>query len=172
MPQIGDITNGKKIGLSFSGRVIWHACVDCGKERWVVIEKGKPSHIRCEPCGHAHMRRENNPAWIGGKVYSKGYVYIYYPQDGFFSSMLPKNNCYIREHRLVMAKYLNRCLLPWEIVHHKNGIKDDNRIENLQLLPASQYHVSDTYLKLYVKKLEARIEELENILEEHYILDW
>ena len=77
----------------------------------------------------------NARRWKGGRVMRDGYVFIMSPNH-------PQcNNCgYVREHRLGMEAHIGRVLLPTEIIHHINGIKDDNRIENLMLFGSHREH--------------------------------
>lgn len=48
------------------------------------------------------------------------------------------NGKYIFEHILVMEESLGRKLYPKENVHHKNGVRDDNRLSNLELWASAQ----------------------------------
>ncbi len=70
-----------------------------------------------------------NHSWNGGVKKVQGYRRLLKPDHPFCDS-----RGYIAEHRLVMEEHLGRLLTPEEVVHHKNFIRDDNRIENLQLM--------------------------------------
>jgi hypothetical protein len=79
----------------------------------------------------------NRTAWKGGRTLeTQGYVRIYSP-----SHPRCDRRGYVLEHRLVMEAHLGRTLLPTEVVHHINGIKDDNRIENLERFDANADHM-------------------------------
>lgn len=76
-------------------------------------------------------KKGNKFAWKGGKtVTTQGYVQIYSQDHPYRTSA-----GYVMEHRLIMEKKIGRYLVPnIEDVHHKNGIPDDNRLENLVMI--------------------------------------
>jgi hypothetical protein len=127
----------------FQNNRIIRICGICNKKFKVIpyivkIGKGKFCSRKCADINHKNVFRGiGNPAWKRGKYKSdRGYVYVYY-----FNHPFPTKQNYIYEHRLIMEKYLNRYLFPEEVVHHINGIKDDNRIENLELFSNHSEHM-------------------------------
>jgi len=174
MPEIGDVKRANQIGFKGRRKCIWVRCEVCGKERWKHIDKKRPGRTKCRLC---FLIGAANPHWNGG-IYHKptGYKLILLSEGDFFYPMTTKHNLrksrYVPEHRLIMAKSLGRCLHTWEEVHHKNGIRDDNRIENLELSSKGNHSITHSkgYRDGYAKGLTDGREKRIAILEQRVTL--
>ncbi len=93
-----------------------------------MAHKGKKlSKEHCKKLSERQIGSKNH-AWKGGIIRNSGnYILLYSPNHPYHVGK------YVFEHRLVMEKILGRYLEPFEIIHHRNGIKTDNRPENLEL---------------------------------------
>ena len=84
---------------------------------------------RMESLKKAQEARRGKPSWNAGTSQGwkdkRGYRWVYITENG-------KRRA-IREHRLVMERHLGKKLSPEEVVHHRNGQRDDNAINNLEV---------------------------------------
>ena len=73
--------------------------------------------------------------WKGGRIVDKdGYLLIYSPDHPYRN-----RHKYVREHRLVIENNIGRFLAPFEIVHHIDGNKKNNNVDNLLLLTQGEH---------------------------------
>lgn len=153
-------------------------CLDCGKER----ERHGRSIKYCNCCSLKKAYEKNPEALEKRRLQSRNYQrvkkgidinlpllieergkghlniqgYRIFTVPNHPNALTKKGN--IAEHTLIMSKHLGRALKKGESVHHKNGIRDDNRIENLELWhrgqPAGQ-------------RLEDKLKWAQDLLEEY-----
>ena len=86
---------------------------------------------------HGHAGNSRRRSGITRRfVDNEGYVRVFVGRE----HPMALSTGYVMEHRLVMAESLGRLLDRHEVVHHKNAIRDDNRLENLELFESPTAH--------------------------------
>lgn len=106
------------------GGAVYHVPL-CKRHYSKLSRRGDPT------LGRAKRKDAGKPRFrVGGERYHhhNGYMILYYPEH-------PNANKYgyVKEHTYVMSQHLGRGLYKGESVHHLNGVRDDNRVENLEL---------------------------------------
>ncbi len=140
----GDLTvlceQGRK-----SGSIAWLCQCVCGNQAIVSTPQLRTGGTKSCGC----LRRKttarlhsgpNQHNWTGGRYVHRGYVFIRpnLAKELYPNAVFKHSSRSVLEHQIVMSDALGRALLVTESVHHKNGVKADNRIENLEL--RTRYH--------------------------------
>lgn len=168
------IRYGREIGKTKShqpySKFIWLICETCGKGRWYQLRRELPS--LCIVCASrknmkAYLERRGHPYnWKGGiKKVSHGYMKILYKDH-------PRadKRGYILEHVAIWEQVHNKSLPNGYVVHHLNGVKSDNRPENLAAFSSRQHqHVLAAKAKR-IRELEAKVRLLEKALEANQLI--
>lgn len=121
--------------------------------------------LRRENC----MRTAGETRFRGRKETPSGYIKIYHPHHH-----RANKDGYVLEHILIWEQTHNRPLPKGWLVHHLNGIKNDNRPENLVGLPRKR-HGQVTQLEPYkrhIRELEAKVKLLERALDNQQMIWW
>ncbi len=129
-------------------KIVWTRCGWCGK--LLQAERRKLKRYGGRFCDRAHaswwahyirgidypdMSGHKNPSWKGGiTIHSKGYIYEYAPDHP------AQSNGYVLQHRLVAERKLGRYLCPEEVAHHKDGNKQNNRPDNIEVFKGQRDH--------------------------------
>jgi hypothetical protein len=96
-----------------------------------------------------------NHSWKGGKRIDQGYVYLLDKNKSHEKGL----SRYTGEHILVAENKYGRKIKKDELVHHLNGVRDDNRPQNLVIIKKKGH---ETWT--YVRELQKRIRELEEVV--------
>lgn len=126
-------------------------CPQCGKPIW-------PKASYCRSCAGL-FRKERHPNWKGGRITKAGYIKVLiheHPRADYRG--------YVFEHIIIWEKTHNKTLPANWIIHHLNGIRNDNRPENLMALPDKKHkHILEAKAKR-IQQLEALLQQQQQLI--------
>jgi HNH endonuclease len=147
--QIDPLSEKSDQIISFyqEGNTLDETALYFGTTEKVVTNILKRSNVPRRKAIKRNQFAEKNVMWKGGKEKNKaGYILVRCPHHPCASK-----KGLVMEHRLIMEASIGRYLQFDEVVHHINFIKDDNRIENLQLMKSGEH--KSLHNKLRAKKI-------------------
>ena len=100
-----------------------------------ISQIGKKQSVESNIKRSESLSGQKNHRWSGG-IYHHSRGYILHLKKGH---PFADKYGYVMAHRLIMEERIGRYLLKGEVVHHINGIKDDNRFENLKLMTLPEH---------------------------------
>lgn len=170
-PFLGEIRAGRRLSRNQWGRYLYTQCPVCKQNRWVHIQTGRMP-LLCKSCRNTKYNKEHSGIkshnWKGGRTYNlKGYVKVICP-----NGHKPLQDGYILEHRLAWELSHGKQVPDGYAIHHLNGIKDDNRSENLIAI-SKPNHTRKEMGEVYKKRtrvLEKEIQKLKLSLENKQLI--
>lgn len=129
-------------------------CPKCRQVRWKLKNDIPRQGLVCKRCAMIGAGNKRRKRTIHRVVQPNGYVRIQTREDG--------KTTYIYEHRLVMEQAIGRSLLPYETVHHMDGNKANNKLENLLLISQANHNLTNTFCRNCKLKKEIRLLKQEN----------
>lgn len=134
--------------------------------------KGIPHRTLKESIRLSHCWGERHPCWKGGRINRPdGYVDILAPEHHRVRES-KGNKHYVLEHILVWEKVHNKPLPKGWVIHHINGIPNDNRPENLVALPNKKHYLVLKVKAQRIRELEAKVKLLERTLDSQQLILW
>jgi hypothetical protein len=127
--RFGKLIAVRMIPSRVRGKRLWECRCDCGNTHLVQSQSLISGHSKSCGC-NTYKRGKDHSMWKGGRrLNDAGYVLLSDHRGH------PNANRHgtIREHIFVMSEFLGRPIAECETVHHRNTIRHDNRIDNLQL---------------------------------------
>jgi ssDNA-binding Zn-finger/Zn-ribbon topoisomerase 1 len=168
--KVGMCRSSVDLGLSYkyhSAILYWYECPVCHEQKWKPRnQEGKlcPNCTKKEIAKRRLLLNSKRGCYVGHKD-KNGYISIRLnPSDPYFC--MARKDHRVFEHKYIMAKHLGRPLERWEVVHHINGIRNDNRIENFELKATQTDHVAFSIIQRQLNELkeENRILKEENLV--------
>lgn len=128
----------KCAGIGRSKAIVYESktCPTCRKEFRRKHWMSKVKFVRQKFCSYSCASSDENCSFWKGGMYKNG---MYIENGGYVRVRVAGRHSFIGQHRTVYEEYHKCCILPWILCHHINENKQDNRIENLELMTRKQH---------------------------------